>query len=108
MILRHTLPLILATSSIIGCDSQVPLNYATRAEAEAESGFARGWLPDIIPPSSHDISMRNDLDSNVSNGEFSFDPSDHDTFVAQLERAPSEDKGGGTLLYVWRLDLLDQ
>ena len=71
----------------------MPLNYSTRAAAEAESPFARGWLPEIIPPSSRQISMRNDLDLNISNGEFSFDQSEHDVFVSQLERVPSRDEG---------------
>lgn len=72
----------------------MPLKYATRAEAEAETLFARGWLPKIIPPSSRQISMKNDLDLNISKGEFKFEASDHDAFIRQLERKPSEDQRG--------------
>jgi hypothetical protein len=100
MNIRHVALLILAACAISGCDESVPLNYSTRAEAEAESLFARGWLPEIIPPSSRQISMRNDLDLNISNGEFSFDPSEHDVFVSQLERVPSRDEGG-SLAYTY-------
>ena len=96
MILRHVTLTILTAFLVSSCDDSVPLNYSTRAEAEAESLFARGWLPEIIPPSSRDISMRNDLDLNISNGAFSFDAADHDGFVAHLERSPSRDEGGST------------
>ena len=85
MNIRHVALLIFTACAISGCDESVPLHYSTRAEAEAESLFARGWLPEIIPPSSRNISMRNDLDPNISNGEFRFDPSEHDVFVSQLE-----------------------
>jgi hypothetical protein len=94
MNLLRTAFLIIAACVVSACDESVPLSYSNRAEAEAESLFARGWLPEIIPPSSRNISMRNDLDLNISNGEFSFDASDHDGFVAQLERASSRDEGG--------------
>ena len=100
MNIRHVALLILVACSVSGCDESVPLNYSTRADAEAESLFARGWLPEIIPPSSRSISMRNDLDLNISNGEFSFDPSDHGVFVSQLERVPSRDEDG-SLAYAY-------
>jgi len=100
MNIRHVALLVLVACSVSSCDESVPLNYSTRAEAEAESLFARGWLPEIIPPSSRNISMRNDLDLNTSNGEFSFDPSEHRVFVSQLERVPSKDEGG-SLAYAY-------
>lgn len=89
---------ILAAVLITGCDDSASLSYSTRAEAEAESEspFARGWLPEIIPASSFNISMRNDLDLNISEGEFSFLRSDYDAFVAKLERVSSPDKGGAS------------
>jgi len=101
MILRHVASIIVTVCLLSGCDDSVPLNYSTRHEAEAESLFARGWLPEIIPPSSRDISMRNDLDLNISNGEFSFNPADHDGFVENLKRASSRDEGGAAA-YVYQ------
>lgn len=94
MILRQWAFITFAACLVCGCDSSVPLSYATRGEAEAERLFARGWLPEVIPPSSRNISMRNDLDLNISNGEFSFDPLDHEPFVRRLERVPSRDEDG--------------
>ncbi len=85
---------MLAAALLTSCGDSVPLEYSTRAEAEAESLFARGWLPEIIPASSENISMKNDPDLNISNGGFQFDPADHDQFVKHLKRAASEDKKG--------------
>jgi len=94
MILRPVAFLLFVACFVAGCDESVSLNYSTRSEAEAESLFARGWLPEIIPPSNYDISMHNDLDLSISNGEFGFAESNHDAFVSQLERAPSRDEDG--------------
>ena len=84
---------ILALTAIllVGCDESVRLSYSTRAEAEADSPFARGWLPEIIPASSREITMVNDLDLNLSEGEFAFDSADHDKFVSHLVRMPGHD-----------------
>ena len=53
------------------CDS-VTNRYETLAEARADGLFERGWLPDVLPPSAYDISVRNNLDLNTSEGRFSF------------------------------------
>lgn len=79
---------------LAGCDDSVSLSYTTRAAAEAESPFARGWLPEIVPASINEITMKNDLDLNISNGAFRFDASDYDAFVAHLARVPKSDKDG--------------
>ncbi|MDB6070792.1 MAG: hypothetical protein JWL81_1963 [Verrucomicrobiales bacterium] len=36
--------------------------------------------------------MKNDLDLNLSEGKFVFDPTDHDKFVSQLVRIPGHDE----------------
>ena len=81
---------------MVGCDDSVSSTYSTRAEAEADNLFDRGWLPEIVPPSSKSITMTNDLDLNTSNGQFKFDPADYSAFVAYLERTPSQDKDGAS------------
>lgn len=58
--------------------------YPTRAEAQADRLFERGWLPSILPDSSYDITTRNDLDTNTSKGSFSFDERDFPAFRAHL------------------------
>lgn len=88
---------MVSTSVILllaSCDDSVSTSYATRAEAEADSLFDRGWLPDIVPPSIRAIEMTNDLDLNISNGDFRFDPGDYDAFVGRLLRSTTDDKDG--------------
>ncbi|WP_156087902.1 hypothetical protein [Lysobacter sp. Root667] len=48
----------------------VTSTYGTLPEAHADRLFVRGWLLDILPPSSHRTS--NNLARNTSTGEFSF------------------------------------
>lgn len=87
------LPIVLL-ALIAGCDESVRSEYATKAEAEADGLFERGWLPEIIPPTSRRITLENDLDLNHSNGEFQFEASDHDEFIRHLTRTPASDKNG--------------
>ena len=61
--------------AVAACDS-VASHYETLEEARADRLFERGWLPDVLPPSSYDITVENDLDLNTSQGEFSFSPSE--------------------------------
>ena len=86
--------LAVASALLVGCDDSVSLSYPTRADAEADCPFARGWLPQIVPASSKGITMTCDLDLNISNGAFQFDAFDHDAFVAHLTRTPEDDRGG--------------
>ncbi len=83
-----------AAALLAGCDESVRLEYATKEDAESESVFAQGWLPEIIPPSSRRITMTNDLDLNKSEGEFRFEVSELDAFVRLLVRTRSEDIEG--------------
>ena len=71
----------------------VTSRYETRTEAEADSLFGRGWLPDIIPQSSINIVTKNDLDLNTSRGEFSFADEDLLQFLSHLTRRKKLDSG---------------
>ena len=62
----------------------VTSRYATLNEARGEELFGRGWLPDILPASSHNIRTENTLDLNTSVGEFSFSPPDYAAFASRL------------------------
>lgn len=79
---------------LVTFDESVSSSYATRVEAEADTLIERGWLPDIVPASIRAIEMTNDLNLNISNGDFRFDPKEHDAFVNQLVRSASDDKNG--------------
>jgi hypothetical protein len=76
---------IVAGAFLSGCITDiVTSNYATLADARADELFNRGWLPDVLPPSAVDIRTTNNLDINVSNGEFSFSPADSKILFKQL------------------------
>jgi len=73
----------LALLLLAGCDV-VTREYPTRTDAEADSLFARGWLPGFLPVSSTHIVTHNDLDANTSWGEFRLLPSELGVFLARL------------------------
>lgn len=73
-----------AAFALLGRMDRVTNTYATRVEAEADRLFDRGWLPSLIPISATDIRVTNDLDTNLSEGSFSFDPADSQIFTALL------------------------
>jgi hypothetical protein len=73
-----------------GCDV-VTTEYDTLAEARADRLFERGWLPDILPPSSYDIRVSNDLDVDTSQGHFSFSPQEFDVFAENLMESAAID-----------------
>ena len=73
-------------------DETVKSFYETKTEAVNNRLFIRGWLPDIIPNSSFDISVNNDLDLNKSKGSFSFLNKDYDSFLKNLENLPNKDR----------------
>jgi hypothetical protein len=50
----------------------VTSHYSTLKDARTAELFERGWLPDVLPPSSFNIRTSNNLDVNTSDGEFSF------------------------------------
>jgi hypothetical protein len=95
--------LLIATLFVCGCSDTVTRRYRTRAEAEADILFQRGWLPSIIPQSSFNITTRNDLDISVSEGEFSFSPDHAKVFTDCLRRMdPSEISGTDRARYMER------
>ena len=70
--------------------------YDSYQDAVADNLFGRGWLPTNIPRSSYRIRVSNNVSLNTSNGEFRFDPEDHEAFTATLTpysdpRSPYED-----------------
>jgi hypothetical protein len=83
--MRGSTVIVLAALAIgaLGCDD-VSKRYATLQDAKADEFFSKGWLPDVLPPSSRDFRVANNLDLNVSFGEFHFDPADFRLLVSKL------------------------
>ena len=75
----------------------VTTTYQTRAEAEADKLFERGWLPSLIPSTATNIRVTNDLDLNTSEGSFSFQPSESATFTGILHRLDATSSSGPQL-----------
>lgn len=95
----------MAVALLLGgsCLDVVTSRYETRAEAEADRLFERGWLPAILPASSRNIRTRNDLDSNHSEGEFAFAPQEAAAFIRQLRRMhPAEVSGTDSVRFLER------
>ncbi|GHC64651.1 hypothetical protein [Roseibacillus persicicus] len=59
-------------------------HYSTREEAQVDRLFERGWLPEILPDSTFDMVIQNDLDRNTSTGSFSLKKKDLPAFLAHL------------------------
>jgi hypothetical protein len=74
--------LILALTAIIcGCN----LDVVERHYANLEIAKGKTWLPEsILPPSTRDIDEQNNLDLNISSGEFHFSSSDATAFFDRL------------------------
>ncbi len=82
MLIRRILIVLLA-SALSACDVVTTL-YPNKDEATANGQVANGWLPDIIPSSATEIETNNDLNLNVSWGEFKYAKADHRGFFARL------------------------
>jgi hypothetical protein len=68
---------VLTALVLAACDSDVvSSHYATLAQARANQLFDKGWLPDVLPPSTYDIRTSNDVERNTSVGEFRFAPTE--------------------------------
>ena len=61
--------------------------YATLADARAARLFERGWLPDILPPSSQRIAVATDLYLGVADGRFEFAERDSAAFFSRVKPA---------------------
>jgi hypothetical protein len=75
----------LAIMLLVGCSDVVSDHYKTRADADADQLFERGWLPAIIPASAKDITTLNNLNLNTSEGEFSYYVGDTSDFAVHLK-----------------------
>jgi len=59
--------------------------YATIDDLKAASAGDRSWAPGFLPPSSHDIHIAYNVDTNEIWGQFSFDATDQGFLRARCE-----------------------
>ena len=72
----------------------VEREYSSKQEAVRDELFERGWLPAFIPESASDLLVRNHLDTNTSEGSFSFQKEEGEAFILELGR---RNEGGAQL-----------
>lgn len=77
----HYFEVILLCIFLVGCGDTVTMRFIDVEHAKRERAFERGWLPPILPPSTANITEKNNLDLNIGEGAFSFDPPEIDYFI---------------------------
>lgn len=83
---------------LLGCD-RVEEKHITLSDARKHGAFDRGWLPDILPDSTFDIKMSNNVDTGESEGEFKFKSEDSDVFFNKLEKINLSSKNDSSEYY---------
>ena len=77
----HLLVAILVSLVFVGCGDTVTSRFTDLQHAQKEHAFERGWLLPILPPSTRDITEKNDLDLNIGEGSFTFSAADLSYFI---------------------------
>ncbi|ENT6844698.1 hypothetical protein ACFD7L_004539 [Vibrio vulnificus] len=70
---------------LAGCSDIVQSHYENYQQAQADQLFERGWLPDVLPVSTTQIEVANDLDNNTSQGSFLIAEKEMGQFLSQLQ-----------------------
>jgi hypothetical protein len=76
----------------------VERSYRTKEEASDDGAFERNWLPDYIPQSAINISIRRNRDVCITDGSFDFSPGDSEAFSEAIQSAHSGRCFGGVSL----------
>jgi hypothetical protein len=61
---------------VVSCGERPEVFYRDARAAREDGAIDRGWIPDWLPASAHDIHERHDIASNQSLLAFSFDAAD--------------------------------
>ncbi|HAS6218351.1 TPA: hypothetical protein I7183_02620 [Vibrio vulnificus] len=70
---------------LAGCSDIVQSHYDNYQQAQADQLFERGWLPDVLPVSTTQIEVANDLDNNTSQGSLVIAEKEMAQFLSQLQ-----------------------
>jgi len=81
------------------CSDVVKSDYENYIAAKESKLFVKGWLPDILPTSTFEITVKNNLDLSTSEGNFKIPESDLEIFTNQLNSGI--DFGGEIFYYYW-------
>ena len=81
-------------------DSKIS-HHANLVAVRKAGVIEQGWVPEILPAGSNDITEIHDLDANTGTGTFRFPSADLDAFKAQARQlAGAEVKEVSTITYV--------
>ncbi|WP_339133405.1 MAG: hypothetical protein WGN25_12685 [Candidatus Electrothrix sp. GW3-4] len=83
--------LLLFVMLFSSCSDSVTETYIDIKTAREAGLFDRGWLPDILPETTTNLTLSNDLDLNCSEGEFYFHPKDTQAFFSKTKRVLGEE-----------------
>jgi hypothetical protein len=83
-------------------DRETQLSHYANLPAARQSGIIeRGWVPELLPSNSKDITEIHNLDANTGTGTFRFPSADLDAYKAQARQlAGAEVKEVSTITYV--------
>ena len=70
--MRSTLLSLILCVGLSACSDSVSSFHTDLKSAKQD--IDRGWIPPILPSSTHAISDTHNLDTNIGNGNFRFDP----------------------------------
>lgn len=59
-------------------------DYDNIDDARAGHVFEKGWLPDMLPASTHNLRVSTTVEDSAGRGKFGFDPKDYAAFIANL------------------------
>jgi hypothetical protein len=92
----------IARKAIGSLDRETQLSHYDNLPAARQSGIIeRGWVPELLPAGSKDITEIHNLDTNTGTGTFRFPSADLDAFKAQARQlAGAEVKEVSTLTHV--------
>lgn len=75
---------LLLIATLPGCIEDKTDHYADLAAARADRLFERGWLPDILPPSTTDLKITTTPDNSTARGRFRLDWNEYAAFRQRL------------------------
>jgi PBP1b-binding outer membrane lipoprotein LpoB len=71
---------------LTGCSDTVKSDYPNYQSAIDNKLFIRGWLPKVLPTTTVNIHVSNDLDLNMSEGYFDIPVNDLAKFISSLTK----------------------
>lgn len=77
--------------AITACSETKEVYFETLNDAKKQGAIERGWLPEVLPRSSHEIFGRHDTGANATWLRFKFSKNDIYNMAAQAEEMKPDD-----------------